>query len=820
MCSYGDLSFYLFKVMPSEQENNKVFNSISRSHLYWGRKPTSGLLRVLGGLRPGDIFLDPFCGGGTPSIAALHRGARVIASDLNPMAVFLSKTLIQSISVFALKEAFESIRDNVADSIVEKYSIPCPKCRKEISFDYLKWNSKKGEEIPEAVKVRCTSCGLNELAPLSRKEGTRQRGLSEIQPKFWFPKNPIQSKRKTRVEYFHELFTRRNLASLSELWHAINKTPSVRCRETLQYVFTAMLYSCSSMQMFSEKGLSSRGWNGRGFYLPSVRQEKNVWQAFKNRLKALLMTKEIVNAYCKFVRISDSMEAFESSYDHAYVYETDYSNFSFPKSLDVAHVFLDPPYNDDIDYMGLSEFWTCWLRMDSHIESGRHPGSISVEKKADRVLGLLQRIRDNTASSCLVTLAYGSKRPIAREMMEETISKAGYEIGNKLPVIRGNSRKRGKTASHDQYLLLQRASKKAKPIDYTASEKDANELIFFIRVAAFLRPDISNPEGVIDLADHLVQPYLKIPLRQVNKSSVRSWISDRELNRKAYNRLAFVFIKQILLRDGFRIVFADTSRFDDSGLKGYENMEALPMPPDINKGADFVAENGKGRRIIFSLYDESKVDVFRGIANRVFLKDDDFSNICYLVMPNQAEMTKCRHVVWADNWPRGFFIGFNKLVEKAIEIDATRFGHIRTKTLKIDYDIRRDMKIGHFKAKVLRNAPVVIGKGDPKQFKIRFQAPQLQYVAPGQFVMIDTLPYDKRRDVGRQRPMHTLAGLNSKSSHHDIIDLSPRSFLKRPFSIHRAFYPNFERNYLKNISLPPALASITHTVFPHEFEIF
>jgi len=49
--------------MLSKQEN-KLFNSISRSHLYWGRKPISGLSRVLEGLTPGDIFLDPFCGGG------------------------------------------------------------------------------------------------------------------------------------------------------------------------------------------------------------------------------------------------------------------------------------------------------------------------------------------------------------------------------------------------------------------------------------------------------------------------------------------------------------------------------------------------------------------------------------------------------------------------------------------------------------------------------------------------------------------------------------------------------------------------------------
>jgi hypothetical protein len=41
------------------QEKSLVYH-ISHSHLYWGRKSVSGLSRVLDGLGPGDIFLDPF----------------------------------------------------------------------------------------------------------------------------------------------------------------------------------------------------------------------------------------------------------------------------------------------------------------------------------------------------------------------------------------------------------------------------------------------------------------------------------------------------------------------------------------------------------------------------------------------------------------------------------------------------------------------------------------------------------------------------------------------------------------------------------------
>ena len=83
--------------MMSEKQKDLVdryFYHISRSHLYWGRKHTHGLGRILKDLGPGDIFLDPFCGGGTPCITALSRGARVIAGELNPMAVFINLRIL------------------------------------------------------------------------------------------------------------------------------------------------------------------------------------------------------------------------------------------------------------------------------------------------------------------------------------------------------------------------------------------------------------------------------------------------------------------------------------------------------------------------------------------------------------------------------------------------------------------------------------------------------------------------------------------------------------------------------------------------------
>ena len=190
-----------------------------------------------------------------------------------------------------------------------------------------------------------------------------------------------------------------------------------------------------------------------------------------------------------------------------------------------------------------------------------------------------------------------------------------------------------------------------------------------------------------------------------------------------------------------------------------------------------------------------------------------------MIFPTHDQIMQCRKDEQADNWPRGFFIEFNELLIKARERDKNRFGHLTAISPRTDSDFRSRRKIEHFNAQVLESFPVG-GNGDPKHFMLRFEAPQLEYVVPGQFVMIDTLPYRKRRKIDMRQSFHSLATPSSYSSLARKMHLPSKSFLKRPFSIHRAYYRHFELGYLKNVNLARTLASITHTVFPHIFEIF
>lgn len=780
--------------------------------MYWGRKPPRGLLKILRDLdEPFDTIIDPFCGGGTLLASALYLGARVIGSDLNPMAVFLSKVLIHPLNLFTLKQSFEIIRNEVAKSILDKYRIQCGKCRKEIFFEYMKWNSQKDHDFPEEVKINCPHCGFRKLYPLTKEEIKWQTVLAETKPEFWFPKKLIRTQRKTKVSFFHELFTSRNLSALAELHNAIEKVPSPHCRNFFNYVFTSALYSCSQMQMFSSKfPASSRGWTAPRYYLPPARKEKNVWLAFSNRFKTVMRCKDRLNSSLGFLKISNSLKDFETSNDKAFIHQADFLKFPFPKKLKLSHVLLDPPYNDDIDYMGFSEFWGSWLNMKSPVNASWNPGKMTNEQNAHKMKSLLLRIRENTDSSCSVILAYGSKRKDAWKFVEDAINSAGYklrDIGN-IYLDNPHKRKLGEFAAIDRYFLLKSTQVKARPPKTLSgklpkiSKLDLNEIHLTIRIAALLlehhrtpeKP--SNPYIILEKADSLIKPNLREPLNKIKKTNeILDLSSDGDLNRKAYNRLCLTLLDAILVNDKFNVTQISKNKFDDSKLKGYFDFQNTIQSRNMIEGVDFIAEDHGKKKILFCFYDKEKEDLRKEIASEVIKNDsNDYRILHFLIFSNNGEMNKCRQLEYKNNWPRGFFVCLDEIARMAIKLDQKRFGHLANLTDPSVMNYRSKFKIKQFKAKVKDNIPV---SEDSKHYRLKIEASELKYIVPGQFVMIDTLTTKKRKEIEKSaipsdRKLHSLSG---------AVDLTPISFLKRPFSIHRGIYENFEYKYLKNFEL-------------------
>jgi SAM-dependent methyltransferase len=78
-------------------------------------------LTALGTVPAGSTILDPMCGGGTVVLAAVLKGHRVIAGDIDPLAILISKTSVMPATVaetFDAERIVALARDRVGQGVV------------------------------------------------------------------------------------------------------------------------------------------------------------------------------------------------------------------------------------------------------------------------------------------------------------------------------------------------------------------------------------------------------------------------------------------------------------------------------------------------------------------------------------------------------------------------------------------------------------------------------------------------------------------------------------------------------------------------------
>jgi len=791
-------------------------HSVIRSHPHWGRKQSNELHRFFKGMKSGDVLLDPFCREAAPIVAALQYGAKVFAGDTNPMAVFLLKGLIQPIGIYALKKAFEEIQKKVAHNIQKRYTCKCSECNKTVNYEYLRWVKEGSKDRPESVRITCQYCGFKRLKRLSKFQIQRQHSESKAQPEYWYPKK-INVPGKKEALFIQELFTYRNLASLAELLNAINKISSARCRETLQYVFTAILTSCSTIQNTTTKVRSTSRWRETSeFFSASPEQENNVWKAFEKQFTAMLTCKVESNSLFGFTGFSNSMDEFENTDDQVYFHLSDLQALSFPRKLKITHLFIDPPYNKCSKDKALSAFWGAWLKMNFTDKLKWHSKKLPNKESIQKLQHFLLRIKENTGTSCRIILAHRVNNTEFWQTLHNAISEIGYETeevgSNFLNVSEKPTQK--KVRVPDRYYSLTPKLQTAKKNSKKFGKNDYRELELFIQMAAFQKgPD--HPKKVKSHAGNLIKPSLHPLLAERNGQEIREIISDKATNRRAYNRICLSFIHTILLKDNYRIKSVADGLLYDATLDIDKEAADFKNHDSRLGNIDFIAENKKGRKIFFCFYSPKKEKALQQTAKNVFQSDKrDFQVVCYLIFPNKNMMRSYRHISQADKWPRGFCVCFEDICKKAAEIDPNQFGQlINMEPVEAGLKTKNKHRIKHFKAEVIKNTPIGFN-GNPMHFKLQFTAPDLHNIGPGQFVMIDTMPEGQRK---KQR-LSPEKRISEYQKHR--VDLSTRSFLKRPFGIQRAYYKHFKWGYHNKLNLPSQLAAITSTVYPHKFEIF
>jgi len=284
-------------------------------------------------------------------------------------------------------------------------------------------------------------------------------------------------------------------------------------------------------------------------------------------------------------------------------------------------------------------------------------------------------------------------------------------------------------------------------------------------------------------------------------------------NREDYRFLCCSLVRIILSKDGYRLVYIDPSMFQADAFGPELKKLNCAKPEDIPEGTAFAAQKG-GRKILFFFDDQDRKLLARAAADVAEKDNGEFKNICVMIVKDAVEdkidpnaMKSRRGLSGADEWRRGFFLSFSGLAQKAAELNRSGYDKLNVRIPGTHPS--KVAKIRTLTIDVKENVPV--GNKTADHYKLAFETDGGFNIAPGQFIMLSTAPQKREKAAG----FTTWDDLGKAPG-----ITAPESYLKRPFGIHRAFYPNFEKDYLKKLSLPPALASVLHTAFPNRFEIF
>ena len=390
----------------------KGHTAIYRMHRFFARRPYNVFEALIKHYsNPGDIILDPFCGGGVTLIEGLRAKRKVIGIDVNPMATFITRMEMAGGSTTELERAKEQVSTVVREKILQLYHTVCPKCGAEAIADWIEWSyvvecpachrpsnlgvvkkvgpakfqcsnekciatfraedCRRLEEAMIRLKFSCESCkgkGVKEpdetdVLLNSQVETMFDQGQGEgllSYPSERLPDGNLVRENalyQKGFHYFADFYTKRNLLALAKLHGAIRSLPK-NVQEAMLFIFTSMLYECSCHLCHIKDGTVVKP--GHDWWPPVIFASNNVWKHFETRYAAV---------YRGFNDIQSQIGSFyqpaaafgELAQKTALLVTGSSEQIPIPDgSVDV--IITDPPFGSNVQYGEQTDLWAVWIK--------------------------------------------------------------------------------------------------------------------------------------------------------------------------------------------------------------------------------------------------------------------------------------------------------------------------------------------------------------------------------------------------------------------------------------------------------------------------
>lgn len=335
-------------------------------HPYWARKPLNIVNTIIHFLSDdSDIVFDPFIGSGTVAFSALANNRNALASDINPLSIFITKNILE-LSSFTEEDLL--IISDFYHSISEKFS---------------KWYLLSDQEMIERVRYRIEGEYKNgnfQLKPIEaivkNKRTTGWQGrksliltsLPKLQSGAKYQQNPINFQKiklpeNSRIAIpkgavLAHFFDERNIRSINFILSEIYKSSeSKKIKDALIFILSSSL----PLLRLSDKKASSQ-WP---YWRPkSDLTSRNPLFILNKRLEAfsqaVTWAREQITTSCHVDLKSLYTKKDSLSFSLIEVPAQKATSKGIKRnSIDL--ILTDPPYADHVPYLEYSELWNSLL---------------------------------------------------------------------------------------------------------------------------------------------------------------------------------------------------------------------------------------------------------------------------------------------------------------------------------------------------------------------------------------------------------------------------------------------------------------------------
>lgn len=345
--------------------NPDTYKGIFAFHKYWGKKPIESIAYFIQNFtNETDIVLDPFVGSGLISRECLSTNRRFIGIDLNPVAIELTKFILNPPNASDFKLAINQIDKRVKNQINQTYTIADGK----IASHYL-W---KNNNLQQVWIKNGNARKRVELEPTDFDQEQKKRydnySIRNIRKPTFFTNSRINANTKLSI---YDLFTHRALHNMDLLLDEIKTFPDILQRALVLTLTSASGQMSSMVFAITNRGKAKNNVSNKievgswviGFWRPELHFEINVWNCFESRANKLYKALADIDER-KFI-IHDSIYTLFKSNQGASIQNADCLEImkEIPEKS-IKLICTDPPHSDRIPYLELSEIWNSILNKD------------------------------------------------------------------------------------------------------------------------------------------------------------------------------------------------------------------------------------------------------------------------------------------------------------------------------------------------------------------------------------------------------------------------------------------------------------------------